>query len=294
MSVWPVTQPDSSEAKKTATWPMSWGWAMRPSGVRASVCLRNSLSASPPAQAFGFDQARVQRVDTNLPRAELLRERDRQGVDGGLGGAVHRSAADGHRSDDRADVDNRSAGRVEMPDGFLRGEQQSQHVEVEEFVKVLGRDRVERQKLIEARVVDQDVERAKRRDTLCKQTLDVVGPRDVGLDGDGLAPLFSNTLDDGFGAGLATGVVDHDRRSLGREMFGDRCANAFGSSGDDGDFSYQTAHGNLLLCSGACQMGMIKFWRFHQYCCRAVKGPVLTHARSVRKSRSRIARHTIE
>lgn len=39
ISVWPVTQPESSDAKNTAVLPMSSGCAMRPSGVTDSVFL---------------------------------------------------------------------------------------------------------------------------------------------------------------------------------------------------------------------------------------------------------------
>src|SRR5450756_2395260 len=45
----PVTHPESSEAKKAATLPISWGWPMRPSGVWATICLGNSVSKKPAA-----------------------------------------------------------------------------------------------------------------------------------------------------------------------------------------------------------------------------------------------------
>src|SRR6266513_2467079 len=45
----PVIQAESDEARNTAAGAMSPGWPMRPSGVWASVVLRQSLSAIPAA-----------------------------------------------------------------------------------------------------------------------------------------------------------------------------------------------------------------------------------------------------
>ena len=66
--------------------------------------------------------------------------------------------------------------------------------------------------------------------------LDFGGLGDVGLHGDGLASGGGDLRDDLVGAGLAGGVVDDDRRAFGGEVLGDGGADAFGGSGDDGDF----------------------------------------------------------
>src|SRR5690348_320973 len=47
VNVSPVIQEESDDARNTAAGAMSWGWPIRPSGVCASICLRQSLAAIP-------------------------------------------------------------------------------------------------------------------------------------------------------------------------------------------------------------------------------------------------------
>ena len=90
-----------------------------------------------------------------------------------------------------------------MLDRLLRREQQAQHVQVEHLVEVLGRDLLERGELVDAGVVDEDVELAERLLRLGEEPPDVGLLGDVGLHGDGLAALASDLGDDAVGPFLA-------------------------------------------------------------------------------------------
>ena len=79
---------------------------------------------------------------------------------------------------------------AEMLDRFLRRQHQAQHVEVELLVEVLGGDVFQRGELVDAGVVDQDVELAERLLRLGEQPSGCPPVlADVGLHGDGLAAL---------------------------------------------------------------------------------------------------------
>src|SRR5262249_33452178 len=78
---------------------------------------------------------------------------------------------------------------------------------------------------------------------LGEEPADVVGLRHVSLDGDGLAVLLGNALDNGVRTGLAAGVVDNDRSSLRRQLLRDGRADSLGSTRDDGNFAFKTVHG---------------------------------------------------
>ena len=88
-----------------------------------------------------------------------------------------------------------------MLDGLLRHQKQAQYIEVEQREKVLHRDLFQRQVLVEARVVDEDVELAERFLRFGKQMLNILGLGDIGLESDRLPLLVPNALDDGIRAG---------------------------------------------------------------------------------------------
>ena len=72
-------------------------------------------------------------------------------------------------------------------DGFLRGEQQAEHIEVELLMEVLGGDAFEWRKLEDAGVVHENVEFAVGAFGFGEQALDVFEFRNVGMDGDGFS-----------------------------------------------------------------------------------------------------------
>ena len=183
-----MAQPESLDAKKTAAVAMSEGCAMRPRGVVASTCLRKSLLGETyGVKAFGLDHTGVDGVDADLFWSEFAGEGDGDGVYGSLGGAVDGCGGDGHLADDRADVDDGSAVGADELDGFLGGEEEAEDVEVELLVEVLGCDGSDGLEVVDAGVVDEDVDLAVGLFGLGEELLDVFELGDVALDGDGLA-----------------------------------------------------------------------------------------------------------
>jgi hypothetical protein len=126
-----------------------------------------------------------------------------------------------------------------MLDGFLRRQQQPQHVEVKMLVKVLGIDRFQRSKLIDARVVHKDVELPERLLRLGKETANVLDPGNVGLDGDGFPARLPDAPDDCLCPGLAGGIIDHYRGTGCRQVLGNRGADALRRPRDHRDLSFQ-------------------------------------------------------
>ena len=102
-----------------------------------------------------------------------------------------------------------------MRDRFLGGEQQAEHVEVELLAEVLLVYGFERAELINVRVVDEDIDSAELRLGFVEQFLDVLGFRDVGLDGDRIATRGFDLIDDGLCALLIGRVIDDDVGAFG-------------------------------------------------------------------------------
>jgi len=140
---------------KTAARAMSSGWPMRPSGVaRLHHLAEITFGHAGAMQAFGFHHAGVEGIDANFARAEFAGEGHGDGVDRGFGRAVDGARGQGHRAHDGADVDNGTTIGADVLDGFFRGEQQAEHIEVELLVEVLGGDGFERREFVNASVID--------------------------------------------------------------------------------------------------------------------------------------------
>ena len=118
------------------------------------------------------------------------------------------------------------------------------------FVDVLGGDGFEREELVDAGVVDEDVEAAEGLGGLRYELGDLGRIGQVGLHGDGLASGGLYSLDEGFGGSSTARVVDHDGGSVGGETLGDGGAYSFGGAGYEGNFSLKIGHGFLLPASG--------------------------------------------
>ena len=97
-----------------------------------------------------------------------------------------------------------------MLHSLLRRQQQTEDVEVELPVKEVLGHLLERRELVDAGVVDQDVEPAECLLAFGKQALDVRLLRYVTLHGDGLAPAAHDLRHHTLGALLAGRVVDDD------------------------------------------------------------------------------------
>jgi hypothetical protein len=112
--VWPLTQVESSEARKTAMSAMSLGLAdAAERGAGDYFLVEVAAEEAGGVDAFGFDHAGVEGVDANLLRPSSWASEPVIGVDGALGGAVDgagRHAVGGYG----ADVDDAAAIRGEV------------------------------------------------------------------------------------------------------------------------------------------------------------------------------------
>ncbi len=213
--------------------------------------------------AFRLDHAGVDRVHADLARPQLLGQRPGHRVHGGLGGAVDRGIRDPIGTGQRADVDDAAAVGADVLDGFLRRQDQAEHVEIELAPEVLHRHLFERGKLVDAGVVDQAVELAEGLRRFGEQTLDILRLGHVRLDRDRFAAVARDRRDDAVGTGLAGGIVDHHSGPLVGEVPGDRGADPLGSARHEGDLASQLlsvgAHDRIL----SEVMGWCERWTAH-------------------------------
>src|ERR1700759_1303730 len=121
--------------------------------------------------AFGFNHAGVERVDANVSRTQFLRQSERRGVNCAFGCTVH-SRSGYAASCNRSDVDDAATFWIEALECCLRCEQKSENIDVELFVEMLGGERFERSKLVDARVVDQNVDGAELLDDVVDEGTD--------------------------------------------------------------------------------------------------------------------------
>ena len=89
-----------------------------------------------------------------------------------------------------------------MLDRLLRRQEQAQHVEVEHPVEMLGGHFLQRGELVNAGVVDQDVEPPERPLGLGKQSLNIGLVGHIGLHGHGLPAVGGDRGHDAFGGPL--------------------------------------------------------------------------------------------
>ena len=106
-------------------------------------------------------------------------------------------------------------------------------------MEVLGRYLFQRLELIDAGVVDQDVEPAEGFFGFGEETADVGLIGEVGLHGDGLAAVALDLTHNAVGTVLARAVVDDDGGALGGEVQRDRGADPLGRPRDHRDLSFQ-------------------------------------------------------
>src|SRR6185437_2524445 len=99
-------------------------------------CARDSLPMKLAAEdarglnAFGLDQARIDGVDSDFARPELLGQRCGNGIDGALGSRINCGGADAARNH-RSDVDDAAARGIEVAQRRLSSQEQSEDVHVE-------------------------------------------------------------------------------------------------------------------------------------------------------------------
>jgi hypothetical protein len=108
---------------------------------------------------------------------------------------------------------------------------------------------IQRCEVVDARVVDEDVQAAKRPFCRGKQSPNVVGHGHVCLDGNRFAAFSRDLGDHLVSSGLAQCIVHDHRRTLRRQMPGNGGADPLGCPGDDGNLSSQLLRGHHALLS---------------------------------------------
>ena len=98
----------------------------------------------------------------------------------------------------------------------MRSEDEAEHIQIEMLVELLLGDAFERREFVDARVVHQDVEPAKRFLRLSKQPFDVGLPGNISLHRDGIASGAGDFRNNLIRTGLAGCVIDDNRCAFGR------------------------------------------------------------------------------
>jgi hypothetical protein len=98
-------------------------------------------------------------------------------------------------------------------------------------------DFFQRDELVNASVIDQDVDLAERFLCFSEQSLDVCLPGDVALDGDCFSAALTDLVYNSVRIVFCGGVVNNYRCALRREIFRDARADSLRRSGYNCDFS---------------------------------------------------------
>ena len=114
-----------------------------------------------------------------------------------------------------------------------------------------------RRELVDARVVDQDVEAAEILDGGVDDALRFRCLGNITTDSDSLAAGCCDRIDDGSRAGLARRVIDHHRRACSGERLGDGGPDTFGCACDHCYLTLEFAH-FVSLSKFPCRIGGMK------------------------------------
>ena len=188
-----------------------------------------------------FDQRRqhvagAHRVDGDAGLGHFQRHRLGEAGHAVLGGDIGRLVLAGHQRMRRRHVDDAAEAlalhrRQRQP----RGVEGGREVDREDRVPPVDREVVDRRHMLDAGVVDQQVDGAELRQRLAHHVLDGLGPAHVGAV---VAHLHVVLLGE-FGAqrfdlALVAEAVEDDVGALGRQRAGDAEADARGRAGDEG------------------------------------------------------------
>src|SRR3954468_7283110 len=143
-------------------------WSLR-LHLFAEIALGNSRCM----KTFCLHHSSVQGVDADLARPKFLRQRLSHGIHRGLGRAVDRTGRRRRAARQGTDVNDAAASGTELLDGFLRREDETEDIDVELSVEVLFGDVFERDKFVNAGVVDENIQRAERLLRLREQAINV-------------------------------------------------------------------------------------------------------------------------
>jgi hypothetical protein len=235
--VWPVMYDDAGIARNATAVATSRGSAIRPSGVRATIAA--SVSGLP--RIGSTSGVRVYQGDTPLTRIwsgahssasvrVTLRET-------GLRGGVRDTGRERDVTGDGPDVDHARALRVTQRRVEVAGqEQRGGQVECEQALDrrvVVARQGAAH---VATGVVHEHVKRAAGPDRVDDRGT-AAGSRDVGGDMRGAERAG------GFGERRRIACDEKDVGAEGRELFGDRAADAAAGTGDEGRFAAQLPGG---------------------------------------------------
>ncbi len=249
-SVWPVIQPDSSEARNTATRAISSGLG-HPSLERdlsaelAELRLRVAV-----ARLRGVGEPRSDGVHADAMRRERQRHAAREPHDPGLARRVvdaERRAPHG----DRGEVDDGAPASPfdQAARDRLGAEEASLEVDVEHVVPVgLGHGQ-EFHAREDPRVVDEDPGRSQLARHGVDHRLRVPGPRDVALDHGRPAPCRAHLAGDPLGGAAVVQVVHADVGPVLRERHRDGASDALLGARDERDLTDET-HADLRPARG--------------------------------------------
>lgn len=168
----------------------------------------------------GLDATGGNSVDGDLLVAKVDGHAAHESLNGTLGRRVDGVLGDGlGLTGDRSHEDQATADR-EVLVRLAGDEELATGVDVEDAVKLLGRDILDVAERHDARVGADDVELAESLDGLLKETDNLVDVRHVGLDGDGVGAVLLDLLDDLVGGRVAVGVVDNDLGAAASKLKG--------------------------------------------------------------------------
>src|SRR6185369_4176494 len=128
--------------------------------LRHRLLLEVASHNSRRMHTFGYHHARIDPIDADVTRTELVGKRLGYRIDSAFGGAVDRGRRRRLGARQRADVDDAAALAAEILRRLLGRQDEPEDVDVEVFVKVLFGNFLERRELVNAGVVYQDVDPA--------------------------------------------------------------------------------------------------------------------------------------
>src|SRR5262245_13187416 len=97
----------------------------------------------------------------------------------------------------------------------------------------------QRREIVNARVVDENIELVECLFRFDKETIDLGRLGEIGLNSDSLAAFAFNLLDDAIGTLLTGGIIDDYGSAFRGQLPGDGRTDAFGSTRNDRHFALQ-------------------------------------------------------
>src|ERR1044071_1829161 len=158
----------------------------------AHVALSNSCSVN----SFSLNHSRIDGINSNSTRPQLLCQCPGYRVNRTLGSTINRCGRNAKSADYRTNVNDASPIVSEILNGFLRREQQTENVQIELFVKVFLVNSFKRRELVNACVVHQNINLTECFLCLIEQSFDVTFFGDISLHRHSLSALAGYLAND--------------------------------------------------------------------------------------------------